>query len=236
MPAALADALDRARWPDQSGERARCLAAAIVEFNCLPSRYAHPSWFAALPHGALLLGLRASPRIPPPLSRHLLAAWGLEGQYCCDFSAPATRLALLDSATLTQLVLYAGLTATAAYVRRTVERDKVAALKQRLGEAAFLFALKRAPFLSGVKPLPDALHRASPDAFHQITLIAGLQCLAASLKGRERALRRRLLFKFPQGWAVSFAASKATPPPAACARLFDQLLWELAPQWAHLAA
>lgn len=231
-----ADRLDRPGSPATLGGPNRRLAAAIVEFNCLPSRYAHASWFAALPHGALLLKLRESPRAAQRLSRYLLAAWGLEGRYCTDFSAPAARLALLDSATLTQLVLCAGLTATAAYVGRTVERDKVAALKRRLGEPAFLFALKRAPFLGGVAPLPDALHRASPEDFHRITLLAGLQCLSASLKGRERALRRRLLFKFPQGWAASFAGIKATPPPAVCARLFDQLLWELAPQWAHLAA
>lgn len=230
------DRLDHLRSPAAPGGLDRRLAAAIVEFNCLPSRYAHDSWFTALPHGALLLRLRESPRIAQRLSRHLLAAWGLEGQYCFDFSTPPARLALLDSSTLTQLVLYAGLTATAAYVRQTVERDKVAALKQRLGEPAFLFALKRAPFLGGVVPLSTALHRASPDAFHRITLLAGLQCLAASLKGRERALRRRLLFKFPHGWAASFASSKAMPPPAASARLFDQLLWEFAPQWAHLAA
>ena len=165
------DRPDHLRSPAAPGGLDRRLAAAIVEFNCLPSRYAHDSWFTALPHGALLLRLRESPRVAQRLSRHLLAAWGLEGQYCFDFSAPATRLDLLDSPTLTRLVLY-----------------------------------------------------------------AGLQCLAASLKGRERALRRRLLFKFPQGWAASFASSKAMPPPAASARLFDQLLWELAPQWAHLAA
>ncbi|MGB4876465.1 MAG: SctK family type III secretion system sorting platform protein [Candidatus Competibacter sp.] len=228
-----ADRLDRADPPAAPDRR---LAAAIVEFNCLPGRYAHDSWFAVLPRGALLLRLRESPRVAQRLSRELLAAWGLEGHYCFDFSAPSARLALLDGSTLAQLVLYAGLTATAAYVRRAVERDKMAALKQRLGEPALLFALKRAPFLSGVAPLPDALHRASPDAFHQITLLAGLQCLAASLKGQERALRRRLLLKFPQGWAAAFAPSKATPPPAACARLFDQLLLEFAPQWAHLAA
>lgn len=214
----------------------RRLAAAIVEFNCFPSRYAHASWFTALPHGALLLRLRASPRIAQRLSRHLLAAWGLEGQYCFDFSAPPARLALLDSSTLTQLVLYAGLTATAAYVRQTVERDKVAALKQRLGEPAFLFALKRAPFLGGASPLPVALRRAAPEAFYRITLVAGLQCLAASLSGREPALLRRLLFKFPQGWAASFATGAAAPPPAASARLFAQLLMEIAPRWAHLAA
>lgn len=231
------DSLDCICLPTMPGRSDRRLTAAIVEFNCLPSRYAHASWFATLPHGALLVRLRESPRIAQRLSRYLAAAWGLEGQYYFDFSAPAARLALLDSSTLVQLVLYAGLTATAAYVRQTVEHDKVAALKQRLGESAFLFALKRAPFLGGAAAsLPVALHGASPDTFYQLTLVVGLQCLAASLSGQEPALLRRLLLKFPRGWATAFAVGKTTSPPAACVRLFDRLILELAPQWAHLAA
>lgn len=231
-----AEPFDRARFETLLRGADPRLANAVLEFNCLPSRYAHPSWFAALPHGALLLRLRASPRVAGRLSRHLLAEWGLAGQYCFEFGAGPARLALLDGATLAQLVLYAGLTATAAYVRQTVERDKVAALKRRMGEPAFLFALKRAPFLGGAAVPPVALQRASPDAFYRITLVAGLRCLASGLSGREPALLRRLLLKFPQGWAASFVVGKTTPPPAACAGLFDRLILELAPQWAHLAA
>ncbi|MFO1349192.1 MAG: SctK family type III secretion system sorting platform protein [Gammaproteobacteria bacterium] len=227
---------DRAQFKALLGGADRRLSSAVGEFNFLPSRYAHPSWLACLPHGALLVRLRDSPRIAQRLSRHLLAEWELEDRYCFDFSARPARLALIDGAVLARLVLYAGLTATASYARRAVERDKVAAIKRCIGAPAFLFALKRAPFLGGAAPAPTDLRQQTVEAFHAASLAAGMRQLAACLQEQEPALLQRLLFKLPKDWRDWFTPREPCAPQSAGERLFTQLIVELEPQWKHLVA
>lgn len=179
------------------------IAASICQFNFLPIRYMHPTWFGALPDGSLLERLRHCQRAEPRLSRYLLAHFDLAGHYWFEFAAPIHRIALLPSVSLIKLLFYAGLTLNAESIRRTLLRSDVIALKQRLGEKPYLFALKRAPFLCSPQTSPANLPRDETLRAHLVR--AGMRCLSSVFYDHHRALTQRLLWKLPRSWSTVYS-------------------------------
>ncbi|MEE4379283.1 MAG: SctK family type III secretion system sorting platform protein [Candidatus Competibacteraceae bacterium] len=182
----------------------RALLAAVCEFNLLPSQYLHDSWLESLPHGNLLAQLTACSRVGAQLSQYLLQQFGLPDQYCFAIEEPLLRIALLPEADIAALVLHAGLCRYSRQIQHTVLRQEVLALREQLGEEAYLFALKRAPFLA--PPLENSTDPAwQADHCREHTWRAGIGCLSSAFSGQAPALVQRLMMKLPRHWQADMA-------------------------------
>jgi len=208
----------------------------VYEFNLLPARSIHVSWAETIFTEGLWKRLASTPRCEAPLSRMILDELGLSETFPFDFSGPAARLTLLDSPTLDRLALYAGLVAGGSAVRQVIERDGVNELRQSLGDAAYNFALVRAPLLEGACPGtvsaeggPDAAHCRSADDFRAI----GRRLLAAVVAGLPGEIVKRFVLKLPFQAAPIFA--KAAHDDRAQS-LIVRIIREAEPKWAFLFA
>ncbi|NJN46846.1 MAG: SctK family type III secretion system sorting platform protein [Candidatus Competibacteraceae bacterium] len=185
--------------PEATAVPERALLAAVCEFNLLPSQFLHNSWLESLPHGEVLTKLRDCSRVRLQLSQYLLKQFGLQNQYCFAIEEPLLRIALLPGADIAALALHAGLCRYSRQIQHTVLREEVLSLREQLGEDAYLFALKRAPFLA--PPLDSSTDR-SWNAAHCRKQVrrAGLDCLSCAFKDQAAGLLQRLILKLPRHW------------------------------------
>ncbi len=177
----------------------------IYEFNLLPSRYIHPSWLEELwgeeMEPALLDVLRSRGRGERRLSEIILTRLGMGRNFYFDFEDSSRRLALIDGATLEKLVFLVGLAVNYPSIARVVERKPLLALKSRLGERAYLFALKKAPFLLGrMEPSKGGLDDLG-DGLSSLLVECGMRHLQLCFSGEADALTKRLLLKLPSHWS-----------------------------------
>lgn len=211
--------------PHRAAGADQALLPVIGEFNFLPGRYLHSSWLQALPYAALLDKLRRCPRSEARVSRYLLDLFGLGDQYWFDFTEPLLRIALLKGVALDKLVFFAGLVCVSSHIQHAVLRAEVQQLRHSLGDEAYGFALKRAPFLVPAGSFPESERRVQGIRFH--ALLTGLHCLSGAFAGRPPALTRRLLLKLPQAWQARFDASSWRAAQDNCAGLLTKLVTEL---------
>ena len=169
----------------------------INEFNFLPLRYIHPSWLKTISGGRYLEEMRSCSRTEYHLSRYLLSCFGLENDYCFDFTDQVKTIALLDDNKLTEIVKYAGLVINREQIKKNIAREDIVKLKQMIGEKAYMFALKRAPFMGTVPDFPSTEYK-SENLITNIT-VSGVQCLATLFSGNA-AVFKRVFLKFPITW------------------------------------
>jgi hypothetical protein len=168
------------------------------------------------------------------LGEGLLGAWKLDARPCFDFAPPARRLVLLDPAPLRRTVLLAGLARHADEISRLVERSRVRALKEQVGEAAYLFVMHRAPLLAG--PLTGGADDAAAGRdWSARALAAGLGMLGACLGADHAGVLARVLVKFPRDCAPYLGAGGGRGTAEGYLRLFRKVLAkEVDPAWDDL--
>ena len=169
----------------------------INEFNFLPLRYIHPSWLKTVFGGKYIEEMRSCSRTEYRLSQYLLSYFELENDYCFDFTNQVNTIALLDESKLSEIVRYAGLVINSEQIKKNIAREDVVQLKHQIGEKAYLFALKRAPFMGTIPDFPS--HEYKSENLLTNIRISGAQCLAA-LFSDNTAILKRVFFKFPIIW------------------------------------
>jgi len=169
---------------------------SINEFNFLPLRYIHPSWLKTISGGKYVEKMRSCTRTEYRLSRYLLSCFGLENEFCFNFTDQVKSIALLDNDQITKVVQHAGLAVNREHIKKIIARDDVVQLKQQIGEEAYVFALKRAPFLGEIPEFPS-----SYKSEHMPTniIVSGIRCLA-TIFSDDSAVFKRVLLKFPSLW------------------------------------
>lgn len=207
------------------------LAARVHQFNRHPADYAHPSWFEAFVGRRLYDTLRSSRRAERRLSELLLERHGLSDDHWYDFSSQQWRFALLPTPALLKLVDYCGITFQHRRIAATVDRSARIRLVAQIGEAAFAFALKRAPLIigrwDGEGPRWDG-----EMPFGNFVRQSGTEYFLSHFHTAPTAIAARLAFKFPRDLAGR-AADKA--PGSDGWPLFNRILkHELSPKWQTL--
>lgn len=204
----------------------RALLMAVLRFNLQPAGYADPERLAALWPDRLDAGqwrrLLAAPRLAGRLSRHLLERLGLEGESCWDFAPRRRRLALLPAGELTRIARFAGCFLHARAIARVIARGAVQELRQRLGDDAYLFAVKRATFLA---PPETAQGPVEPAAIEH----GGFACLGHWLAGEPAAVAARLRLKLPPPGIPE--RPPAVPDAALAGQVLDKVLKEGDAAW-----
>lgn len=216
-------------------DRRWCELALI--FNTQPAVYLHDSWFDVLPKGAIARRLRAIPQATPGLSGYLLRAFGLERNYCEDFTNPWARLALLDGPALEDLFMHLGLTLRRDELQREVMGERLRLLKQTVGAENLNFAIKRAPLLGTIPQFAFEPDTDTADPRARFTLIGARFC-AIHLAPFGQPLLRRMTLKLPSAWSACLttpdARSQATS--VELPSLLRKLLKDLLPTWNPLFA
>jgi len=185
-------------WSATMAEDGGRFLRALLIFNRLPARWAHPGRLVALApaldEGAASR-LLAVPRLHERLSERLLVAASLQTEECWDFP-PRRRLALLPPAELRRIARHAGAALHSRSVRNVIVRQARERLIERIGADAYAFAVKRAPFLTMPTERPqraDATEAIETD---------GLACLGAWLATEPLAVSGRVALGFPPGLAL----------------------------------
>ena len=125
-----------------------------------------------------------------------------------------------------------GTALNAPKIARIIERDKLLSVKKEIGESAYLFALKRAPFLIGPVEFSFVDDRL-PQNFRSNVIAYGMKCLEACFSGQPNALIKRVLFKLPKSICGSFKPEDLTQEKAKASNLMKKvLLREVGPEWA----
>jgi hypothetical protein len=165
----------------------------INEFNFLPLRYIHSSWLKTIPAGKCIEEMRSCARTEYRLSRYLLTHFELENEYYFDFTDEVKTIALLDQNKISEVARYAGLVINREQIKTKIARDEVVQLKQQIGEDAYTFAIKRAPFFGAIPEFPSIY---TSEHMPVNVTVSGIQCLATLFSGNS-ALFKRVFLKFP---------------------------------------
>jgi len=207
-----------------------------LTLNFDPCDFVHDSWIGSVPHGPLARRLRDEPAAAAPASRYLRWVLGLEGDYCGDFSTPHSRLALLDGTSLSRLSLYLGLVLRSRELRSEMRGERLRSVKHSVGNDAFAFAVKRAPFLGSIPDFPFEPDSDEPQL--RFTLI-GLGFCMTQVVGLNSGLRRRMMLKLPRDWRPAFEAAgfeTKRRDDDGLASIIRKLIKELLPRWHPLFA
>ena len=187
------------------------LFRVIYEYNLFPTRYMHPDWLSRLApqlSEEWFRRLSANPRSERRLSRFILERLNISEHPFHDFEDPSHRFALLDSESLADLLFHTGVALCATTIAHQVERKKVMVLKSAIGDRAYQFALKRAPFLLG--PVPPAPCRVNdPADLPLLAIQCGVHCLRACYEGMAPSFTDRMLLKLPLEYRLYWEAEES---------------------------
>lgn len=172
------------------------LFVTIYRFNEMVSEYVEKSHILSIPNLASqwenLIGVK---RVQEKLSRLLLRHFNLENRPFYEFEDPRLRIALLDSSTLNELLIYAGAVIYSERISKIVMKKDVMALKESIGDGIYFFAAKKASLLTGFAPkvsMPEEGVAITRDRLFE----AGRQCLQMCLVNEDERLLKRLTLKF----------------------------------------
>jgi hypothetical protein len=212
------------RWMQSLVKTRPDLFRAIYDWNVYPHRWALPAWLEPIAVAAPIVALlERSSRGRQRLSRYFRHALGLH-ESTWDFQSPPQRLVLLSAASLQQLAHSCGATVNAGRLARIIAKDDRRTVIARVGEDAFLFALRRGRTFPGVRELEStvAIEDSLPDAIERI----GWRLLLASVNNESPALRLRFQLKIPRHVA-SLVAADTTPPADASWKLVAAVAQEI---------
>ena len=207
-----------------------CCSKWVFEFNCDPAGYVDCTHVPELTAETLSF-IRQSQRGRRKLSRYLADKFELQ-KYCFEaFAKSRTRLALVSAATLQRLLYFAG---TAYYKERIchlISKDQVTLLKEKVGEKAYLFAVKRAPFLMPKAFSIQSIARAT-DSLQEDVVNAGKECIELYFADEPKPLLNRLKLKFPAGLSFNFNKTLAVEERAPLENFLHRILFrELGKEW-----
>ena len=185
------------------------LFSQICIFNTDLARIIDPSHLEGFIDLHLFEKLRASIRPRHKLSALLLKKFELDTAFCFDFQEPSRRLALLEKPILKSLLLHAGASYFSKGITHIIQKQELLELKETIGDDAYLFALKKAPFLIKDKPdLPKELTQAEASPLNIVK--AGQTLFQYCLAGAPLALTERFRLRFNAQLSWTFIENQDT--------------------------
>lgn len=173
----------------------------LLDFNCAPAAYIDVSWLQSLEHGDVAEALLTSQAAQPWMSKFILRTFNLVDEMDFNFENSVKQIALMERSRLAQTIYHAGLSLNSAMLRGIVKRHERSAIESCIGTEAFMFALKKAPYIAGA--LPDIFPCSfqidwnNPDEMKKHLFRSGVKLLGVVIGGEPECYKRRVLFKFP---------------------------------------
>lgn len=208
------------------------LMQMVHRFQFRPATYMDQGYYRNWLPTDSLPQLLASSRGEQRLSELIQQRFALGNDYA-DFVQPRLRLALLDAATWNRLLAVAVPTMVSSLVAREIRRDAVLSWKQALGEAGYLFAVKRASTLIPQQTLTEVLKDFDSTAATNPDRLRW-RPLELCFGGEPLALVSRLRIKFPREAELNLNRPvEANQRDAAWKILKKLLLSEVDASWAQ---
>lgn len=199
------------------------LAAALVRFHFLPAQLLHPGRMA----DRVPRALRALPALQRHQSAVLLRQLGPAA--VPDLDDPGLPLALLPDAHLDRLLLLLGAALNAPHIRRTITREDLAVLRERLGDEAV--AMARTPTAEALAGLPVAPDWDAGRA-GELCRAWGAAVLSQAFDAAAPAVTCRARLRLaPEADALRAPLAAAGLQPERALRIARELLHTLEPQW-----
>lgn len=209
------------------------LFSLICYFNAAPAEYIHPSYLESAFPGAILDALLASERGKRKLNELVLQKFKLKGVFHTDFRPMHLRLALLDPKTLENLILHAGAIYYSKNIVQVVEKKALLDIKEKIGDAIYTFAVKKAPLFNRVKPQITTLSP-NPSNLYLGIIAAGQRMLEYLFSSEPVSVQQRLRLKLPASYSWSFTRNGTEPEKTHIYFFLHRLLTkEINPNW-HL--
>ena len=220
--------------------------ARLHAFSFLPSRHWHPARVAPWHDELQALGTLAQ---QPALQRVLHRRWSarLLAQFdgaqtgLMDLSEPALPLALAEPGVLAQVARLAGALLVAPFLRRSVLRSAVLALREVFGADTLRWVCMQGaalhPGVADARPwLPQGLaaEDAGADDWQRVADALGAGLLAQAWQDAPPGLRQRADIRLPPEADDPATRAASGLPPAAARGLSLQLLARLEPTWLSL--
>ncbi len=172
----------------------------LCQFNFFPIQYMHSSWYESIPQGELINRLRHCERSKPELSEYIMEYYSLKGDYEFNFPVFLRNIIILDSVNLLKLILFFSACINTKKIQRLINGHKVREIWNEIGEDAYIYGLKRAPYIT-----QDTQFKNPPMASNiplgQYIISSGVYCFMSILNGYSSAIKQRMLFKLPQKWS-----------------------------------
>lgn len=207
------------------------LFSLICHFNAIPAEYLHPSHLEPVIPRSVFGALLSSERGRMKLNELVLQKFKLKGVFHTDFRSMPLRLALLDPQTLENLVLYAGVIYYSKNIVQVVEKKALLDIKEKIGEAIYMFAVKKAPLFNRVKPQITTLSP-NPSNLYLGILAAGQRMLEHLFSSEPISIQQRLQLKFPATYSWNFIRSAPEAEKTNIYTFLHRLLIkEINPNW-----
>lgn len=174
----------------------------LARFNLAPLDELDPSWSADVPIPDLATAATSSPRVSAYVARYMLKAADIAERYVTDFRRPRARIALMDRDALQSLLLHVGAALRSADFRREIDRERVLATRDAVGEALHDFAIRTAP-LYGDLPSVDVAAR--DIGLRERCMLVGAIFSVDRIALQEAGYRQRLSWKLPKPVAEHLA-------------------------------
>lgn len=199
------------------------LAEALLRFNLMPALLLHPRRAGA----TALHELKALPTLQRHQSAALLKQHGLDP--VLDLEDPALPLAMLPGEHFERLLLVLGAALNAPHIRRTIARDELSTLRERLGSEAM--AAARTPTAAALAGLPVAPDWDAANA-PEISMAWGAAVLGQAFDAATAPVGQRGRLRLaPEADALRAPLSAAGLQPERALRIARELLQTLEPQW-----
>jgi|GEM_PF-4295717 len=226
---------------DSSNPEEPNLGHLIYWFNHGAAEYCHPSW-----HPEALTQLREGRPIRTPLALRVFSQWLIAnaggGEVAgrgddFDFTQPLSRLALVPTDALMNVISVLGLLSLGLRLKHVLERENVNQIQSIFGREIFTQALRWADYF---EPSLNVKWTATiPLDELQLALIkSGYQGLIKALPQQNKAYMSRLSLKFPREISrppkASIKALVTVPDVVAVQQYAVPIFKSMEPSWANL--
>ena len=211
----------------------------ILKFNLFPALYVHESWTQSLS----FLQDKDEPKqeLTPYwmrfLSSTLLEAHQLNREWEFDFANPVKKLVLIDSENLLRLGHYVAAILIQPYLRKTIAGNKISIINQVIGATNREFALRWKPIsrngfsldITHLSLLTEMAYKAMASGRDWQNFIVRL--IISLLPSEARALRNRLILKFPIEFRDADYFQLVEDKRVLVAALFFDVIQQQLPDW-----
>ena len=174
----------------------------LIEFNYSPAIYTDSSWLSDVAGAEnVIKEMHKSSMARPWLSRFILKRFAIDSQFDFDFDDKLKQVALFDKTELVTAIFFAGLCLNAYWIRNIIRREHRQSVISCIGEDGYIFASKKAPYISGQLgdhyPTQFQVDWAQPENLKKHIFRTGLRLTGFIFSKENEAFRHRFLLKFP---------------------------------------
>jgi len=171
-------------------------------FSMSPGSYIHPSWLEYMQIDKIFSWVFEKVNKEKLLSEFLIDQSKLKNIDFESFSEEEKKFLILSPPKTKLLVSYLGIFFCQDLLKNHIMKSQVMTIKSSFGKDAYLFGLKKAPYLLKTRDIIFPDNKNSLDAKGEV-IAYGMACLQAYLSIYADGIKKRVLWKLPNDWQAN---------------------------------